>query len=543
MSEDELFLPEHTISMRKALAYCQDLFQERTNSKCVEDASPSFLVVVGKEAGDSAVTIPSQRQKALLHFWKQQDALLANNNETKITTIDVASSSTSPFTLDPIEFRQRFQNGNLPCLIRGLDKTPYFSSVCAKWRRSSPSPENGSYPAIKNGVNRNWFLEHVRRDTKVPVRFQVSTSQAAAGLDGDGRAQECETKEMVLHEWIDLLDEARLGASPSAGFPSHHGDYYLKDWHLQSNLRQSAHLAEPSTKHQTQSPSLGDGALYHVPPYFEHDLLNAFLIKFTQSGDYMFTYWGPKGSKTTLHSDVMNSFSWSFNVAGTKEWKFYPPQLETQLTREIDSSPVPLVLIQREGEAIFVPCGWQHEVRNLEETLSINHNWITTANIDQTWECMRLEMKAIEAELKEWDMDSDCWDARESMLRGCFGLDVTAFFLMLLTRIVELLLAQNASDKPCEGVTGPPKGSEGEGNDWQLQFNLARLKQALAILLGPAQKRTAPGGNTTSGPIGLEERLAAVLGSRKAAIDAIELAKWATAVIDCPSLTDSTSLP
>ena len=38
-------------------------------------------------------------------------------------------------------------------------------------------------------------------------------------------------------------------------------------------------------------------------------------------------------------------------------------------------------IIQRRGEVIFVPSGWHHQVENVEDTISINHNWFNAANI------------------------------------------------------------------------------------------------------------------------------------------------------------------
>ena len=93
-------------------------------------------------------------------------------------------------------------------------------------------------------------------------------------------------------------------------------------------------------------------------------------------------------------------------------------------------------IVQRAGECIFVPATWKHQVRNLHETLSINRNWITAANLDLCWECLVTEMGSIEKELAVWADDTGSasfdWESRESMLRGCVGLDVTAFYLMIL---------------------------------------------------------------------------------------------------------------
>ena len=38
-------------------------------------------------------------------------------------------------------------------------------------------------------------------------------------------------------------------------------------------------------------------------------------------------------------------------------------------------------VIQETGDVIFVPSGWHHQVHNLEDTISINHNWFNGANI------------------------------------------------------------------------------------------------------------------------------------------------------------------
>lgn len=282
--------------------------------------------------------------------------------------------------ISPIEFRQRFLWANQPCLIQTV---PYhFDRVAEAWRCKD------------NRIHREWFRETLGESHEVPVRLQPSSETE---LDSSGRAMECQTVSMTVGDWICELEN-----NPDE-------QHYLKDWHLQKHLESNNKDSEP---------------LYFVPPHFETDLLNAFLLQCTQ-GDYRFVYWGPAGSRTDLHSDVMNSFSWSYNVQGVKEWTFHVAKDETVKVR------------QKTGECVFVPAGLKHSVVNLEETLSINHNWVTTANIDLVLECMLDEINAIETELRGWDI-SDC-EARENMLRGCFGLDVTSLCLMILTRGLTVL--------------------------------------------------------------------------------------------------------
>jgi JmjC domain, hydroxylase len=136
---------------------------------------------------------------------------------------------------------------------------------------------------------------------------------------------------------------------------------------------------------------------YTIPDIFQHDLLNPFL-HLVGAGDYRFVYWGPAHSRTDWHSDVLHSFSWSFNVYGTKEWTFGLPKHRQELD---DEAPALLdengsrnnsrscseggdhcfVVRQSAGECMFVPATWKHQVVNLEETLSINRNWYVRSQL------------------------------------------------------------------------------------------------------------------------------------------------------------------
>ena len=53
-----------------------------------------------------------------------------------------------------------------------------------------------------------------------------------------------------------------------------------------------------------------------------------------------------------------------------------------------------IVMIQDEGEIIFVPSGWYHQVCNLEDTISINHNWFNGCNIETVYHNLILELRS-----------------------------------------------------------------------------------------------------------------------------------------------------
>ena len=48
----------------------------------------------------------------------------------------------------------------------------------------------------------------------------------------------------------------------------------------------------------------------------------------------------------------------------------------------------PIEVIQRAGELLFVPSGWYHQVENIDDCISINHNWLNGCNAD--WALRRL---------------------------------------------------------------------------------------------------------------------------------------------------------
>ena len=63
-------------------------------------------------------------------------------------------------------------------------------------------------------------------------------------------------------------------------------------------------------------------------------------------------------------------------------------------------------VIQDTGETIFVPSGWCHTVENLEDTLSVNHNWLNGFNIKGSWGKLKEELrKAIERKAEEGMME------------------------------------------------------------------------------------------------------------------------------------------
>lgn len=68
------------------------------------------------------------------------------------------------------------------------------------------------------------------------------------------------------------------------------------------------------------------------------------------------------------------NFSPSLECEEVHNWEQRFPSLPKAREKAVE-------VIQGAGEAIFVPSGWTHSVENLEDTVSINHNWLNGFNV------------------------------------------------------------------------------------------------------------------------------------------------------------------
>ena len=438
-------MSEHTKAMRQALEACQTLLSQTLATDSLDVAAHG---VNNNETDETAASLSLNVQKLRQEALRDFTAHLRHdpNFDANIPNINLDSdSSDDAATMEAWQFRKDYHQANLPCRIpTGLLSKKYFSYVEEYW--SSPQKfRQWIREAYQHQVEKNEMHHHQELHEKdangshlfLPVRRVAVPCREDSGrpLDEDGRANECATVKMTLDEWIAYLDAQKQAATIDGSdvdivdASKDEEKDYLKDWHFESWL-ETHHFSnndehEKNDSSPTPRPPLN--ALYKLPNFFEYDLLNPFLLTFT-GGDYRFVYWGPAKSRTDWHSDVLHSFSWSYNVYGRKEWTFVVPSNKQHNQNQHDNdnnhqSPPPrqIKMIQRAGECVFVPAKWQHQVVNLEETLSINRNWITAANLDLCFDCLLTEIRSIEKELAAWKTEYD-WEARESMLRGCVGL-------------------------------------------------------------------------------------------------------------------------
>uniref|UniRef100_A0A8C2HIY8 Jumonji domain-containing protein 4 n=1 Tax=Cyprinus carpio TaxID=7962 RepID=A0A8C2HIY8_CYPCA len=159
--------------------------------------------------------------------------------------------------------------------------------------------------------------------------------------------------------------------------------------------------------------------------------------------------------RTPFHADVFRSYSWSANICGRKKWLLYPPGQEEFLRDchgnlaydvtapvlqdkglypQFEEACQPLEIIQEAGEIIFVPSGWHHQVYNLEDTISINHNWLNGCNLDIMWQFLQEELSSVQREIGEWRDTMDSWHQHcQVIMKSCTGIDFGEFASFLKT--------------------------------------------------------------------------------------------------------------
>ncbi|XP_033621922.1 2-oxoglutarate and iron-dependent oxygenase JMJD4 [Fukomys damarensis] len=254
------------------------------------------------------------------------------------------------------------------------------------------------------------------------------------------------------------------------GDSSPRGCLYLKDWHLCRD-----------------SPAEDLEDVFTLPAYFSSDWLNEFWDALGVD-DYRFVYAGPRGT------------CWSVNICGRKKWLLFPPGQEEALrdshgtlpydvtspaltdTRlhpaHLHSSP-PLEVMQEAGEMLFVPSGWHHQVHNLDDTISINHNWVNGCNLANMWHFLQQELQAVQREVGQWKDSMPDWHHHcQVIMRSCSGINFEEFYHFLKVIAERRLLVLRQGE---QGEVGPNTGL-GLGLQ-QAAFDIGRLAEVLASMV------------------------------------------------------------
>ncbi|ACO64138.1 JmjN/JmjC protein [Micromonas commoda] len=329
--------------------------------------------------------------------------------EDDIPTIDASD-------LTAAEFAERFMRPNKPVMLTNIG--------CESWKAFDEwTKVDGSGERVPD-VSR---MSELFGDAKVLV------VDCEAPLDTD-----LSRREMRFEEY------ARYFRSRGDGSRSDGGDkrlLYCKDW--------------------TFTEDFPEYPAYQTPPHFADDWLNEYWDEQRGKGvgdglgSHRFVYLGVEGTHTPLHADVLRSFSWSVNLAGHKRWLMVPPHRSRHLLdctgrrhyhdverwRQSDwntfptvDMAFPLMIIQPPNSALFVPSLWYHQVRNLTDCLSVNHNWFNASNARFSWAMLRDELDDVRAGLPDQDDRGDgvlC----QSLVERKAGADFKTFAGILASAI------------------------------------------------------------------------------------------------------------
>ncbi|MCL7041082.1 hypothetical protein MKW94_002666 [Papaver nudicaule] len=317
------------------------------------------------------------------------------------------------------EFVKNYLEKNQPVIITGLMED---WKACNDWVTKDGLP-NLSFFSSMFGNSKVQVADCGRREFTDQKRVEMSVSD-------------------FIGNWVDLFSKECGNASSCK---DNDGSLlYLKDWHFVKEY--------------------SDYIAYTTPVFFRDDWLNFYLDSYMHMdetsqdkneincSDYRFVYMGSKGTWTPLHADVFRSYSWSANVCGRKKWHLLSPsQSQLVFDRHMKSSvydifedvsetqfpgfkkAIWLECIQEQNEIIFVPSGWYHQVLNMEDTISINHNWFNAHNLSWVWELLVKDYN----EAKEYieDIRDICDDFEGLCQRNLAintGMNFSDFFIFII---------------------------------------------------------------------------------------------------------------
>ncbi|CAD2217383.1 F-box domain/Cupin-like domain/JmjC domain, hydroxylase/Cupin superfamily protein, putative [Angomonas deanei] len=145
-------------------------------------------------------------------------------------------------------------------------------------------------------------------------------------------------------------------------------------------------------------------SLYTVPEYFAHD--DFFRVMGKSRPKHRWIIAGPARGGSSFHVDPNYTNAWNANLTGRKRWLLFPPGatppgvVPSDTMAEV-ATPVSIgewflnnydasvrqfrregyECICEAGEIMFVPSGWWHSVVNLEDSVAITHNYVSSSNL------------------------------------------------------------------------------------------------------------------------------------------------------------------
>lgn len=143
---------------------------------------------------------------------------------------------------------------------------------------------------------------------------------------------------------------------------------------------------------------------------------------------------------------------------------------------------------QTANEAVFVPSGWYHQVWNMTDTISVNHNWFNACNVSLVWRNLLSNLKAVHKEIADCQQMNNFEAHCQTMLRASFGINYLDFIELL-----EFIAARRlAALKDQTITTSFLLFDTFQMNEYHLQSDLECVRQLLANMLQESSVRQCP---------------------------------------------------
>ncbi|EEF51959.1 2-oxoglutarate and iron-dependent oxygenase JMJD4 isoform X3 [Ricinus communis] len=368
------------------------------------------------------------------------------------------------------EFVERYLSKNQPVVLTGL---------MDNWRACKDWVTDDGYP------NLQFFSTHFGKS-------RVQVADCGTREFTDQKRVEMTVSEFIDH-WIEYNASNHESNSKSL--------LYLKDWHFVKEYPEYV-------AYRTPLPFCDDW----LNPYLDHYRMHRNPDTYQEnneicSSDYRFVYMGAKGSWTPLHADVFRSYSWSANICGKKKWIFLSPSqchlvfdrnmknTVYNIFEDVSETQFPgfkkaiwLECIQNQNEIIFVPSRWYHQVHNLEDTISINHNWFNAYNLSWVWDLLWEDYKEAKEYIEDIrDICDDFEGVCQRNLAANTGMNFIDFFIFLAPFFLANVVQHYCRDRDSETSHRTSKVTR------HLAFNLASI-QKIALKMRSTEGETGTGG-------------------------------------------------
>ena len=398
---NEVFVTDMEVAVEELADVVEALLKkdESSRQKLIDMGMRAALVARAWTEDANAAALVAVLDDALRRLRKKDGvSQMEEKNEEEEEMRGGGVAVVAAAALEYSTFEERFLTENVPVILTG---------AMTDWgavRDGFVTPEGGVNIDL---IEEKFARKGEEKEEEESVKIMVT----------DTAAKEIWCKEMTLLEYCRWWRRRKHKHSFTLNSSKNEeeiddGDermLYLKDWHFAKDF-----------------PSYD---LYRCLSFFLDDWLNEWYDSHnnnnnsSSSSDYRFVYLGPANTSTPLHTDVLKSHSWSANVVGRKLWCLLPPQyshlllddatgcchprdfyfsneeeekeavekLKRKFPLLTEAQPHILKVIQYPGEVIFIPSGWFHTVRNLDDCLSINHNWISSHSVCASWRFLQTE--------------------------------------------------------------------------------------------------------------------------------------------------------